>query len=382
MSDSRLYSRLLLTRGHGYPLFHPQPFDDLPLEARKNGTEIGDVGVVTSDGSFDPIFNICRAANDSFNRFGVPDGFEQLRLHPGDIAPKTLFYRPGSDVSSTKISKRRLDLEAAVEGNVFLPLGLGAVVEVSTSSKATAILLLPDGASRTNLRRLQIFRDYALKHAQRWYTFVNGDLGRMLDSGELYLVTGVDKSSSWSVAALENNAEGCKVSLKLKPAYAASVDSGGGTGAGASCAWEWECTSSFVNSGPRRGVEEEAWTDNQTVFLRGFKVAVRSTPLKLKSSVKVLSIVDAKPGDIFSNGRFATPFSRWRSDGRGRFLRSNTRSSSGEQDSSSELSKPYHPADSINAYFLEAFPDAQVAITHDDEWASVVNEVCCPINRK
>jgi hypothetical protein len=118
MSDSRLYSRLLLTRGHGYPLFHPQPFDDLPLEARKNGTEIGDVGVVTSDGSFDPIFNICRAANDSFNRFGVPDGFEQLRLHPGDIAPKSLFYRPGSDVSSTKISKRRLDLEAAVEGNV------------------------------------------------------------------------------------------------------------------------------------------------------------------------------------------------------------------------------------------------------------------------
>jgi hypothetical protein len=223
----------------------------------------------------------------------------------------------------------------------FLPLGLGAVVEVSTSSKATAILLLPDGASRTNLRCLQIFRDYALKHAQRWYTFVNGDLGRMLDSGELYLVTGVDKSTSWSVAALENNAEGCEVSLKLKPAYAASVGSGGGTGAGASCAWEWECTSSFVNSGPRRGDEEEAWTDNQTVFLRGFKVAVRSTPLKLKNSVKVLSIVDAKPGDIFSKGRFATPFSRWRSDGRGGFLRSNTRSS-GEQDSSSELSKVLH----------------------------------------
>jgi hypothetical protein len=119
MSDSRLYTRLLLPKGHGYPLFHPQPFDDLPFEARKNGTEIGDVGIVTSDGSFDIVFNICRAADDPLNRFGVPDGFEPVRLNPGDIAPKQLFYRPGSDVSNTKINKRRLDVEAAVEGNVY-----------------------------------------------------------------------------------------------------------------------------------------------------------------------------------------------------------------------------------------------------------------------
>ncbi|KAJ7854461.1 hypothetical protein B0H13DRAFT_2578964 [Mycena leptocephala] len=118
MSDSRLYSRLLLPKGHGYPLFRPKPFDDLPLESLRVGTDIGDVGVVTSDGAFDPIFNICRSADDPVNRFGVPQGFEQVDLDPGDIAPQMQYHRPGSDVSNTRISKRRLDVHGGVESNV------------------------------------------------------------------------------------------------------------------------------------------------------------------------------------------------------------------------------------------------------------------------
>ncbi|KAJ7257833.1 hypothetical protein C8J57DRAFT_1002587, partial [Mycena rebaudengoi] len=181
-----LYSRLLLPKGHGYPLFHPQPFDDLPFESLRVGTDIGDVGVVTSDGAFDVIFNICRSADDPVNRFGVPQGFEQVDLGPGDVAPRMQYHRPGSDVSNARITKRRLDVDASVESNA-------------------AVLLLPDGASRTDLRRKQKFREYALKHARAWYAFVNGDLERMVDNGDLYLVTGTDKSLSWSVAAVENH---------------------------------------------------------------------------------------------------------------------------------------------------------------------------------
>ncbi|KAJ7863758.1 hypothetical protein B0H14DRAFT_3606722, partial [Mycena olivaceomarginata] len=54
-------SRLLLAKGHGYPLSYPQPPDDLPPESRAGGTQIGDVGVLTSDGGFDSFFNICRS---------------------------------------------------------------------------------------------------------------------------------------------------------------------------------------------------------------------------------------------------------------------------------------------------------------------------------
>ncbi|KAJ7286908.1 hypothetical protein C8J57DRAFT_1707343 [Mycena rebaudengoi] len=353
MSDSRLYSRLLLPKGHGYPLFHPQPFDDLPEEARRIGTEIGDVGVMTSDGSFDVVFNICRRADDPINRFGVPEGFEQVRLVPGDVAPRASYHRPGSDVSNTKISKRRLDVDAGVDGNV-----------------SAAVLLLPDGASRSDLRRLKKFRNYALKHAQRWYAFVNGELERMVESNALYLVTGVDKCSTWSVAAVENQSEDCRVSLKLKAALVGS--------AGTTCAWEWETASSFADSGPRRLPGEELWKDNQTVFLRGFKVAIRAVPLQ--RFPKALSVVDSKPSKILSKSGFI-PYSRSSSGGTNSFSRSPTQPNDlSNSDDSEDIEyfpnslTEFHPAHAINAYLLDSCPDAMVAVTHDDEWASVLNE--------
>ncbi|KAF7362530.1 Cell division control protein [Mycena venus] len=416
MADScHLYTRLLLPKRHGYPLFHPQPFDDLPLESRYIGIEVGDVGVVTSDGAFDVIFNICRSANDPVNRFGVPEGFEKVELSPGDVAPRGQYHRPGSDVSNTKISKRRLDVDAAagVEGNVFLPFGAGAVVEISTSSKETAVLLLPDGASRTDLRPKNIFRDYALKHAQRWYEFVNKKLHRMVGNGDLYLVTGTDKSSSWSVAALENHSEDCKISLKLKASQVGS--------AGTSCVWEWETADSFADWGPRPLPAERS--ENQTVFIRGFKVAIRSSPLK--KSAKAISIVDSKPSDILSKTG-SSPFAPSRPTGTGGLFRSpaphgiggaskneasvaehlpgspeqSTRAfsqsrpigiasppssiGSGTADDEESISdsaeyfpenpKTYHPGYTINEYLLRTCPTANVTVTHDDEWMAVLKE--------
>ncbi|KAJ7708952.1 hypothetical protein B0H17DRAFT_1031325 [Mycena rosella] len=370
MSDSDLYSRLLFPKKQGYPLFYPQPFDTLPEAARKNGTEIGDVGVVTTYGAFDPIFNILRAGDDPANRFGVPLGFEQVVLGLDDIAALALYHLPGSDISNTTINKKRLDIDAGIESNVFLPLGAGAVVEVSTNSKQTGLLLLPDGASRWDLLPLRVFRDYALKHGQSWYAFINGQLGRMIGSGDLYLVTGVTKSTSWSVAAVENQSGDGKVALKLKAAQVGN--------AGASCAWEWESASSSVNSGPRRRPGEESWRDNQTVFLRGFKVALRSTPLR--RSPKVLAIVNAKWSDLTPKTS-STPFSQSRSrpssvNGRSQSPPSTPSSGSPSDDEQSLDYVPnlYHPSGVVNEYLLDCAPDAMIAVTHDDEWASVINE--------
>ncbi|KAF8145794.1 caspase domain-containing protein [Mycena galopus ATCC 62051] len=374
MSDSRLYTRLLLPKGHGYPLFHPQPYEDLPLEARRVGIEIGDVGVLTSDGSFDVIFNICRSADDPGNRFGVPEGFEQIELDPAkDIASRPRYHRPGCHVSNSKITKRRLGVDAGVESNVFVPLGAGAVVEISTSSKETAVLLLPDGASRTDLRRNKKFRDYALKHALFWYAFVNGDLERIVDNGDLYLVTGIDKTSSWSLAAVENHSEGREMSLKLKAAQVGS--------AATSCAWEWESASSFADSGPRPLPEDDDRIENQTVFLRGFKVAISFS--RLKKSVKAISIVDSKPSDILSKPG-GSPFPQSRLSNTSSFFRGSAISRSGGPsddgpsiDASAEFFprnfKAYHPAFIINEYLLNCSP-ADVAVTHDDDWLSVLNE--------
>ncbi|KAJ7687202.1 hypothetical protein B0H14DRAFT_3055905 [Mycena olivaceomarginata] len=177
---------------------------------------------------------------DLLNRFGVPEGFEQVYLEPADVASRSQYHRSGSD--------RRLDVDAGVESNVFLPLGAGAVVEISTSSKETAVLLLPDGASRTDIRRKKRFR---VTH-----------LERMVDNGDLYLVTGTDKSASrlpFGSAGLRAHGNGKRPIL---------------------CGLRSKANSD-------RGQARES-----TVFLRGFKA---------------ISIVDSKPSEILSKGG-SSPF--------------------------------------------------------------------------
>ncbi|KAJ7207700.1 hypothetical protein B0H12DRAFT_1158718 [Mycena haematopus] len=121
MSDTDLYSRLLFAARHGYPLPHPQPFDDLP---RRAGVEIGDVGVVTSDGSFDVFFNICRP-DDPVNRFGLPQGFEVVPLEPSSYASRPTHFGPGSHISNSQTRARRVDLDVDVQSNPLIPVGAG-----------------------------------------------------------------------------------------------------------------------------------------------------------------------------------------------------------------------------------------------------------------
>ncbi|KAJ7708944.1 hypothetical protein B0H17DRAFT_1264538, partial [Mycena rosella] len=370
MAESDFYAHLLYPRGHGCALYHPQPFDDLPRAVRKIGTRIGNVGVIMN-GGFDPIFNILDSAAD--NPAGFPQGFEPARLRDGAIAEQRFCHPPGSDVSNTTIDKRRLG------------------VDVSTNSKETAILLLPDGASRWDLRQLQVFRDYALKNAQSWYEFVNGELGRMIGNGDLYLVTGVTKSSSWGVAAIENQSGDGRVSLRLIAAQIANAE--------ASYAWQWETTSSSLNSGPlHRREGEESWRDNQTVFIRGFKIRMRSKlPLKVARKPKLVWVTGSKPKSVpFSLSRLGPwptssgntapqtqPSTSATSGAPQKSLEANDLPPiSSDIDSSSDDSEAsldrasnlYHPSDIINEYLLQCVPEAMVAVTHDDEWASVFNE--------
>ncbi|KAJ6481572.1 hypothetical protein C8R47DRAFT_591714 [Mycena vitilis] len=373
MSDSGRYSRLLLHKGHGYPVFCPQPSDDLPEPVQRTGVRIGDVGVVTFDGSFDVIFNVCVPANDSVNRFGVPEGFTQLHISSGEKRLQETHHRPGASVSNTEIRKRRLDLDLTSVDNIFLPVGAGARVEILTHSKEAAILLLPDGGSRCEARPKDRFRSYALQHAQSWYTFVNATLHRMIDSGDLYFITGCDKSSSWSLAVAQNRSEETEMSLRLSATQIGSV--------GAKYAWDWEDTSGAANSGPRGRSEEEEWKDNQTLFIRGFRVSIRSPPLSvLKGPSKVVSIENSKPKDLFRKSGFR-PFSQGGSDWSAGLGGSGSGSSGAPSDNGvsvepiEEGPKPYHPATAINEYLLATSNTFSVAITHDEDWMCILTQV-------
>jgi len=225
------------------------------------------------------------------------------------------------------------------------------------------MLLLPEGASRCDLRPLETFQEYAVKHAHNWYSFVNGTLHRMVKNDALYLVTGCDKSSSWGVASFENHSDDCHVSLKLTAAQCGS--------GGVSCAWKWERGNSIsADSGPIRQHGEEDWSNDQTVFLRGYKVAIRSRPLAaLKGAVKISSITDFKSADILAKGSFV-PYSRgrWGSSGSGKSSTSSSGSSpGGASDSedvnveySPEASGAYDPSDVISECLLDSAEGATV----------------------
>ncbi len=66
-----IYASLLLPKGHGYPLWLPEPPSNLP-----SGTQIGDLGILNDDGGFTYLFNVCKDASDE-NR--APPGFEPLK---------------------------------------------------------------------------------------------------------------------------------------------------------------------------------------------------------------------------------------------------------------------------------------------------------------
>ncbi|KAF7373266.1 WD40-containing domain protein [Mycena sanguinolenta] len=376
-----LYSRLLFAAGHGYPLSKPQPYDNFP---RPQGVEIGDVGTVADDGTFIVFFNI-RKKSDPANRpnWGLPKGYEEVPLNPEDYILRSKHFGPGSHVSNSKLRKGQWDLKVDVDSNaqvMLIPAGAGSVVDVSSSAERTAMLLLQEGASRIDLLASEKFREQAKKHAEDWYAYVR-KIGYPVDNGYLYLVTGVDKSTSWNVAATVKHIGKDEISLKLKAVQIGSLEG--------LYRWEWENGGRFSDSGPRPASKVQ----NQTVFLRGFIISQSHRYLQKEKKTEVISISESKPSNMFKGKKFLrTIFSRSPGVTQNDFGQdTNPDTNAGAKDNEdtgardnedpdvSVFSVPtsyerYHPADAINTHMLAFSPDVSVAITHDDEWISVLEE--------
>ena len=74
-----IYHEELLKQKRGLPLWFPGLSLDLPLTYRREGINVGDVGIMHLDEPFDFLFNIFLPANHPINSKGVPDSFRPLR---------------------------------------------------------------------------------------------------------------------------------------------------------------------------------------------------------------------------------------------------------------------------------------------------------------
>ena len=178
----------------------------------------------------------------------------------------------------------------------FRPLtpAVGAGFRFKCSSNEGALLVLPDGASRKNLIPLNAFREYAIVQTPAWYNFVTHQLNRIISNGSLYLVTGVDKARSWGVASYSNIPG--ERHILLRPSDANDIS------APATRHYAWERSGQVAaRAGPRRPVRHE----NQCVFVRGYKLALRTNRIAsaLKGQVKLSHTEDSDPKDIIDRGQ-------------------------------------------------------------------------------
>ena len=90
----------------------------------------------------------------------------------------------------------------------------------STATTEGALLVLPEGASRKDLRSQKAqFRKCAIDNALCWYQFANNRLQRDIPNGSLILVTGCDMASSWGIASFSDVSSDVEVELTFYPSH-------------------------------------------------------------------------------------------------------------------------------------------------------------------
>ncbi|KAI3610019.1 multiple ankyrin repeats single kh domain [Moniliophthora roreri] len=389
-SESEVYARMLLLKKKGYPLWNPNVSDDLPPEYRKRGVSIGDVGTIDEEGRFEYFFNILLPADHPSNMAGgVPAGFIPLSVGPGkkerSYPPGTHIAHPWSDIHKRQLGRHEVELSRELEdalGTRKIPPEVRYGFQIEANSSEGAILFLPEGGICEDNQNENAFDNYAARNAISWYTHVNGVLGRCLGGNSLLLVTGVDKTTAWGVASFSHAKK--RVSMTMVPSACTQ-----------SKYWFCSVSCAAAHSGPPHNALRELdlstdlETPNQCVFVRGIRVSVRPAifPWASRVAVQTCSLQRLSVGDILSQSRFI-PFKKV-------FVSSEVSASPNDaggdhptdagEDYHRALAKPtvstervpprslpYHPLAVINKHLLDEHYNADVVLSHDSCWFSLI----------
>ncbi|KIJ18038.1 hypothetical protein PAXINDRAFT_72125 [Paxillus involutus ATCC 200175] len=247
-----VYARRMIRAdpSRGYPLWFPEPDSNLPEPCRTEGLRIGDVGIVTEDGSFDLLFNICSPRDHPLHQLcGIPETFRQVHLPDHEFRDFPFADSPGRAISTQSVNQRNI------------------TAGVSSSAEG-AILVLPEGAGKRDFAHLSILREEAQRNGESWHNFARTNRGRTAGD-DLYLITGHHKTSSWSVAAFSDAGGSTGLS--------ATFSAGQVVRGNIAMAYSWQVTNSVHwRVGPKEGHSTDK--RNQAVSIRGFRIALRQRP--------------------------------------------------------------------------------------------------------
>ncbi|KAF8131624.1 hypothetical protein EV363DRAFT_1417036 [Boletus edulis] len=310
----------------GFPLYAPEPDRRMPPDYQARGARIGNLGYIVWMGG-SAAFSIC--VYPQITRSIVSMAFPELSTYEfgEERDHEDVQVRPNEDLPGGVVSTcptRVIQLNGTADArDCTSTVGAGFSVQFTSSKAEGAMLVLPHGTEKRDLLTTRKLERVARENARSWYSFACANLGRHVNNNSLFIVTGHHKASSWCLASFSQAAGTTELSLSLQagPVIRASV--------GAGCNWDTRDSAS-VRAGP--GDEFDETCCNQAIFLRGLTITHR----------------------------------------RGLAVGNTAHTSEGQAtDSDPDVSSPLHPAVLINNYLLDKFPDADVAITHDDQWMGV-----------
>lgn len=135
-----------------------------------------------------------------------------------------------------------------------------------TSAAEGAVLTLPEGAVGFDLENVAQFRAYAAENIEKWYRYVNGPRGREARNGDIRLVIGCDKATSWGIAAVANVTQQMTHYLKYR-----SLGDGLNTSVSSIPLYKWEYSGmAEAKVGPElKEIEELKRNDDSGVAIEG-----------------------------------------------------------------------------------------------------------------
>ena len=121
-------------------------------------------------------------------------------------------FKQGSHLSSASIKNSYKDDNSSYVVFFSMNNGLeltymhsGLVFECSASEGA--ILTLPYGSNSEDLGNKKKLQDYLSVHGEEMYRCALNQHGRIINNGDLRVITGYDKTTNWGMAAFSNSSD-------------------------------------------------------------------------------------------------------------------------------------------------------------------------------
>ena len=133
---------------------------------------------------------------------------------------------------------------------------------------------MPRGARSEDLGNYARFRKYAAANVADWYMFVNGPRGREAKNGDVHLVVGSDKTTSWGIATFVNQTQQNSCRLKFCPSEGESAST---------YTWSENSGATDVRAGPDSDVSDalrietdppDFQIENQCLFVRTLNITL------------------------------------------------------------------------------------------------------------